>query len=303
MNEISAIIVIKGHPPHAMETIASVDDFASEILVADIGIDDELLQDIKKNKKVKVITIDQDVPYVELIRNDLKKYAKNEYILFMDPDEILTDDLKKILLENLDSYDYFKIPRKNLILHHWMQHTLWWPDYQVRLFKKNHVIWPTKLHAQPEVKGNGLTIDPEENQALLHHNYESVDEFMTKALRYAKSEAHEYIKDNKNFKLPDAIKRSISEFVGRYFAHEGYKDGIHGFVLAWLQMMYCMLVYFYYWEEKKYVADHTSIPDQARAFFLQGLLETNYWLIQKNLINPVKKLKTKMQNFFLSRFK
>lgn len=300
MNNISAIIVIKDNPPHLLDSIKSVDDFVSEIIVADIGMDREAKEIINEFKKVKIIEIKKNIPYVELIREELKKYAKENYVLFLDPDEILTDELKSLINKNLDSYDYFSIPRKNMIFGKWIINSRWWPDYQTRLFKKDAVIWPTKIHHQPKLQGKGFTVEPEENLAILHHNYSNLDEYIEKARRYAKSEAGEYIKENKELTLANTISKSISEFISRFFAQEGYKDGMHGFVLAILQMFYYFLVYFYYWEQKKYPqVNENEIVNSSQLFFSQGLYETNHWINEKGLQNKKSNIKRKLRNFII----
>ncbi len=300
MAKISAIIVSNGKPPHIFESIQSFQNFADEILVADIGIDKEVAQKLAENKLVKILKIDKEVPYVELIREELKQKTDSEYILFLDPDEILPESLIQTLKENVGKADYFSIPRKNIIFGKWIEHSRWWPDYQVRFFKKDKVVWPTHIHAQPEVHGQEMRLEPKEELAIIHHNYESIDEFMQKLVRYTKAEAKERIGQGKDYNAAEAMKNALSEFIGRYFAAEGYKDGMHGFVLSIMQMFYYFLIYFYYWEEKKNVdVKPEEISANMRQFFLKGLFESNFWMMQKKLNGHLSNLKLKIQNTFL----
>lgn len=300
MAQISAIIVAKGSPKHIFESVKSIEKFADEIIVADIGIDSEIKQKLVENKQIKIVTIDKPVPYVELIREELKKSAVFEYILFLDPDEILPEPLIQTLKDNLDKADYFSIPRKNIIFGKWIEHSRWWPDYQIRFFNKEKVIWPTHIHAQPEVQGTEMKLEPKEELAIIHHNYESIDEFMQKLTRYTKAEALERIQNGKDYTTSEAMQNALSEFIGRYFSAEGYKDGMHGFVLAVMQMFYYFLVYFYYWEEKKTVdAKPEEISASMRTFFAKGLFESNFWMMKKNLTGHLSNLKLKIQNTLL----
>ncbi len=277
MNKISAIIVAKDNPPHLEETISSIRDFVAEIIIVDIG-----LREIPSG--VKVIKLNKSVPYVELIREEIKQYAAYDWILFVDPDEIISENLKKEIRGNLNQYDYFSMPRKNIIFGRWIQNSRWWPDYQVRLFRKNKVIWPKQIHQQPEVTGNGLVLEPKEDLAIIHHNYQNMDEFLEKAIRYAKSEAAGLVGSHKELTLSNTIKKSLSEFISRFFAHNGYKDGMHGFALAIMQMFYYFFVYFYYWELKKYPSiDTLTLVDNSQQFFKEGFKETNYWIANKKL--------------------
>jgi len=303
MNPISAIIAVKNNPSHIFESLNSIKDFCDEIIIIDIGMDYSLKTKLNEYLKLKIISLNEFAPYVELIREKTKQHAKNEFILFLDPDEIVSEELKKIIIDNLHKYDYFSIPRKNIIFGKWIKHSRWWPDYQIRLFKKNHVVWPKQIHKQPEVEGNGLTIEATEENALLHYNYENLDEYLEKARRYAKAEATELTKKDKPFTLGDAFKKSVSEFISRYFAEEGYRDGMHGFVLSILQMFYSILVFFYYWEIK---GRNNFEPDltvkETRNFFSQTLLEINHWSISKKLLTKPQIIKIKIVNFFIRMF-
>jgi len=280
MRNISAVIVVKNNPTHILKVVSSVEDLVTEIIIVDIGIDSELKNKLKTNKLIKIIEIKDDVPYVELIRNKTKDFTKSDYVFFLDPDEIVPPGLKIIIREKLDAFDYFKIPRKNIIFGRWIKHSRWWPDYQVRLFKKDRVIWPKIIHRQPKVAGHGYTVEPREELALLHHNCQNIDEYLSKFRRYAKYEAKEIFDSKMTLTFSSAIQKALNEFISRYFAGEGYKDGSQGLVLAFLQMFYYLIVYFYYLEMKKFKVEEKINEEE---FFRKGLKETLFWKKDKSI--------------------
>ena len=284
MENISVVIVVKDNPVHLSKVISSVEDLSKEIIIVDIGIDDALKAELKKNKIVKIIEIKNDVPYVELIRDKTKDFVKSDYVFFLDPDEIVPPELKTIIQSQLTSYDYFKIPRKNIIFGRWIRHSRWWPDYQVRLFKKDKVVWPKIIHRQPKVTGNGYTVEAREELALLHHNYQNIDEYLSKFRRYAKYEAKEIFDSKMTLTFSSAIQKALNEFISRYFTGEGYKDGSQGLVLAFLQMFYYLIVYFYFLEMQKFKIDGEIKEEE---FFRKGLKETLYWKKEKNLVERI----------------
>jgi (heptosyl)LPS beta-1,4-glucosyltransferase len=298
MSKISAIIVAKGNPPNIGKAIASVEDLVEEIIIGDLGIDDGLKTKLKGNAKTHMIEIKENVPYIELIREEIKKYASYEYVLFLDPDEELPPGITNTVKENLDHYDYIALPRKNIIFGQWIQHSRWWPDYQIRLFRKNKVIWPRMIHKQPTTEGKGLTLEPKETNAIIHHNYQNLDEYLAKALRYARSEAGEIIREKNTLTISSTSKKAVSEFISRYFAHEGYKDGSRGLILALLQMIYYFLVYAYYLENNHYEKGEDN-PGDVRNFFKAGYFETNYWLGRKKLLGKIARIKLKIINRFI----
>lgn len=274
--KITGITIVKGRPDYIYACLASLDKLSDEIMVVDIGMDQSLREEVQKMKKTTLIE-EEHVDYVELIRERVKNKAKYEYVFFLDADEELSPSLIEELKKIYKKYDAIKMPRKNMVFGSWVQHSRWWPDYQIRLFKKAALTWPTKIHQQPEVNGTIYEFPAEEKNAVLHHNYESIDDFITRMMRYAKVEATEKINNKKEYHLKEATQTAISEFVGRYFAGEGYKDGMLGFTLAILQLFYSFLVYFYYWEKRRYSADIEEPAINMRRFFAQGLSETIYW--------------------------
>src|SRR3989339_335895 len=112
---ISTIIIAKDNPQYLLESIDSVKKISGEIIIGNLGIDEKLLKKLKNNPLIKIININKSVPYVELIREEMKSYAKNDYVLFLDPDEVLPEALSSNLKLLYKKYDYFSIPRKNII--------------------------------------------------------------------------------------------------------------------------------------------------------------------------------------------
>ena len=278
MNNISAIIVVKNSPPTLSECVKQALKLCAEIIIIDIGMSPESIKNLH-GEKVRIIPHLESVPYVELIREKTKKYAHNEWVLFLDPDEILPDSLIKEIKLKYRDFDFVAFARANYIFGKHIVNSRWWPDYQVRLFKKGALIWPTTIHAQPLTTGNGLTLEAKESLALKHFNYNSVDEFLAKSSRYAKSEAGELA----YLDFTAASQKALQELNSRFFLENGYKDGTHGLVLALLQMFYNFSVYAYTWEKAGYPKMESKALIRAPYdFFSQGLAEVAYWTEQKN---------------------
>lgn len=304
MIRYTAIIVIKNDPSYLDRSLAAINDFVDEILIGTIDVPDPLVTKLKKNKKTRVIPLDSSIPFADLVKEQLKKQAKGQYIFYVDPDEIFPKKTLQFLRDNSDKYDYFWIPRKNIIFGKWIEHSRWWPDYQLRFFKKDSVIWPPKIHPIPETKGLGINLPEKEELAILHYNYDNLSQYFEKSLRYAKSEAKKAVVENKKITISETFKRGLNEFFSRYFSGDGFKDGTHGFVLAFLQMFYYFLIYVFYWEEKKYAnPEEAKNPGEIQNFFANGLKESNYWLINKKLLYNIDKLKIKFLAKVLDLFK
>lgn len=296
MSKITTIIVAKGNPKYIFETINSVEKISAEIIVVDIGLDKNISEKLQKTSKLKIID-EKSVLYVEEIREKTKTYSKTEYILFIDPDEILPSKLQEELLAQYDKYDYLSMPRKNIIFGKWISNARWFPDYQTRLFKKDAVVWSNKLHSQPEKTGQELLLPENEELAIIHYNYESLDEFMLKMIRYAKADAS----NRSDYSIAKALADGTQEFISRYFAFDGYKSGMHGFALSFLQLLYYPLVYFYFWEGKKYQNEEDKKITNAYIDFVKKLLHDSlYWGGSMNEVGKIR-IKEKILKFLIKK--
>jgi (heptosyl)LPS beta-1,4-glucosyltransferase len=232
---------------------------------------------------------------VEEVRQSSLQHASHEYVLFLDPDEAissaLAEDLKKQVA--IGEYDYFVTPRQNYLLGKWVRHSRWWPDMQTRLFRQGKVTWGETLHAEPQVSGKGYTYASEEQWAIRHENYRTLDEYIEKNMRYAKADAQDRISAKQPLSLTEAIRLSVSEMMSRLFLDQGYKDGMHGLILSILQSFYYFMVYAYYWEGQKYAELETesSIKSFPRVWFSHGLAETLHW---DKVASPLKNIKARL---------
>lgn len=291
----SLIIAIKDNPPHAFESIMSAYDVVDEVVVGNLGMDVRLQEKLSALDKVQLIDF-PPVTFIEEIRSQLVAKTQSDFILYLDPDELFPKKVVQHINMFQKEADFVSIPRKNIFFGKWMEHARWWPDYQVRFFNKRFVTWKPILHAQPIARGKEVVLEPLEENAITHFNYASVDEYMSKAMRYAKAEARELLSLKKpSYSLHVAIRLALSEFTSRFFAGKGYLDGTHGFVLSVLQMFYSLLVYFYYWEFKKYPeSTREELFHATDNLFAQGTAEVSHWMVSLNLLTGMNALKRKL---------
>lgn len=293
--KISALVVAEGDCPDIQLTISSLKELAQEVVVVDIGLNPQTKQRIKTEHPSVLFFWLEKPEYVELVRQKCFDFISHEWAILLDPDEYLSPDLIRYIRELdediIEANTHFKIPRQNYIFGKWIAHSRWWPDYQIRLFRKDSIQWPPKLHAQPVLNGKGYIVPAFENEKLemnartiVHHNYTNVTQYLEKNLRYAKVEAQEIIDAEGEFTLVDATRKATSEFVSRFFADKGYKDGAHGFVLALLQAFYYILVFLNVWERQGYkdTTQHTVLKATDQ-FFVKTSKEIFYWLKRDKL--------------------
>lgn len=253
MNQkLSVVINTLNEAEKVKSALSSVREIASEVVIIDMESDDNITE-VAAKYKAKLYK-HKRLPYVEPARNFAISKATSGWILVLDADEELTPDLRKKIKEIIENnnVDYVRIPRKNIIFGHFMEYAHWWPDFNVRLFKKGKVEWSNTIHAVPTVSGKGMDLDAKPNLAILHHTYDSIEKYIEHLNRYTTVQAELKIKSGYKFKWQDMLLRPVNEFLSRFFGDEGYKDGPHGLALSLLQAFSELAFYLKIWQAEKF---------------------------------------------------
>jgi (heptosyl)LPS beta-1,4-glucosyltransferase len=274
--KISVVINALNEEKNLSQAIASVKDMANEIVVVDMESEDKTAE-VAKSLGAKVFTY-KKTGYVEPARNYAISKASNPWVMILDADEEVPSKLAQKISQILKSpkADYFRIPRKNIIFGHWMKHSRWWPDYNIRLFKKNSVSWSEVIHAVPMTQGVGGEIEGKEEFAIIHHNYDSVEQYLERMNRYSTEHAALLVKEGYKFFWKDIITKPSNEFLSRYFFGEGYKDGLHGLALSLLQAFSELTVYLKIWQKEKFTDQNLKL-DEVVSVIREQEKDLHYW--------------------------
>lgn len=277
MIKLSVVINTRNEEKNLPRVTASIKDLADEIVVVDMGSEDGTVE-VAKRLGARVY-LHKNVGYVEPARNFAISKAKGEWILILDADEEVGKDLGREIEKETKNprADYYRIPRKNIIFGKWMRHTYWWPDYQIRFFKKGFVSWGDEIHSLPLTRGKGADFPAKEKLAIIHHNYNFLDQYIERLFRYTKIQAEEMMKNGYVFNWPDVIKKPLDEFLRRFFDGKGYQDGVHGLVLSLLQSFSEFIVYVRVWEAQGFKEMDVSKKDFFGSFLRAGK-DLKWWL-------------------------
>ena len=284
MNKLSVVINTINEEKNLPHVLASINALADEIIVVDMHSDDKTVQ-IAKAAGAKVFTHER-TNFVEPARNFAISKASGEWILVLDADETVPKELVQKLKELIEqaSADYYRIPRKNLIFGKWITHSFWWPDYNIRLFKKGKVSWNELIHSVPITIGIGADLEAKEEYCILHNMYSSISQFVDRLNRYTSIQANQKKATGYKFSWLDIIKKPSEEFLRRYFAESGYKDGIHGLALANLQAFSEVVLYLKVWELEKFKEEKLALKEVVAAM-KQEQKDKNYWYADSLLKN------------------
>lgn len=278
---ITVIIHTKNSEETLARTLTSV-NWASEVLVVDMKSTDETVK-IARSHKARVESV-PDYGYVEPARNKAIEMAKSGWICIVDSDEVIPTELAEKLqhlAQGDATADAYWIARKNIVFGGWLYSAGWWPDYQLRFFKKGSVHWSDKIHSVPQVDGTVDYLAATKQLAIEHFNYPNVASFLDRLNRYT---THE-IKDRKSVAVtPDTLIQAWSgELFARLFVHKGIEGGTRGVGISWLQAMYELVVQLKMWELTQDSSIKSQDTDQDQlATSLKALQQVSsdlrYWI-------------------------
>ncbi len=267
--------------------------FADEIIVVNNSSTDRTEEIALKYTK-KIFTQPNNL-MLNINKNLGFSKATGEWILSLDADERITPDLKTEIesrIKNQESrIDGYFIPRKNIIFGKWIEHTGWYPDHQLRLFKNGKGKFPEKhVHEMVKVDGEAGYLQ----NHIIHYNYNTISQFLQKLGDiYAPNEAEQLLKKSYIFDWKDGIRFPVKEFLSRFFAREGYKDGFHGLMLSFLMAFYHLIVFANIWEKRNFEKiEIKDILGETETEFRKSNKELLFWMKNEKvnrIKNPIKK--------------
>ena len=298
MNNISVVINTLNEEKNLPRLLSSVKEIADEIIVVDMKSDDKT---VEIAKKAGALVFDHErTKYVEPARNYAISKAQGKWILVLDADEELTVGLSKELnkIRRNPNADYYRIPRKNIVFGKWLKHSRWWPDFNIRFFKKGFVTWSEVIHSVPITQGEGFDLLEKEECSIIHYHYQTVEQYIERMNCYTTEHAKSLVDDNYKFKWQDLIKKPTNEFLSRYFFGQGYKDGIHGLALSLLQAFSEVVKYLKVWQKEKFEESNPGVKEVVNVLKESGK-DLNYWQADALFRNGGRLIQKIKRNFRL----
>lgn len=296
--KISVCITTFNSQEHIEGCLQSV-NFADEIIVVDHESTDNTLALVKKYTK-NIYTQKNDPEKIDLQKNFGFKKASNDWILSLDADERVPSDLAKEIGQKISSagseFVGYRIPRKNIIFGKWIQHSLWWPDLQLRLFQKGKGQYSQdNVHKDLQLSGECGKLE----NVLIHENYQSISQYLQKMDVYTQSEAKAYIASGKKVHMTDAMRLPVQDFLKTFFLQNGYRDGLHGFVLSSLQAFYAFLIFAKCWEIQGFKEENSEdFLKIVESEWMRAQKEISYWFLTSFISrtkNPLRKIRLSIQ--------
>ncbi|MFV0531826.1 MAG: glycosyltransferase family 2 protein [Flavobacteriales bacterium] len=202
--------------------------FTDEIIIVDSFSDDRSQELVSQFPKVQFVQRKFDDFSSQ--RNYALSLAKNEWILFLDADEGLPDQLieeiKQIIGSIEKSYDAYYVYRKNHFMKKHLRYSGWQNDKIIRLFKKSKCFYKGYVHEQLQVNGTiGIL-----KTRIEHFTYKSFDHYVYKLHQYADLRAKELYNRKVNPNVYHYFFKPAYRFFNSYFIRLGFLDGYEGLI-------------------------------------------------------------------------
>ncbi len=230
MPKISAVIITMNEEDFIEQCLKSLDDVADEIIVVD-SFSTDSTREICNKYKAKFVQ-HEFKGFMEQ-KNYANSLASNKYILSLDGDEALSDELQKTLFEVKNDlvYDGYQINRISNFCGQWMRHSAWYPDRQLRLFNSEKGKWG-KINVHETFNMNHGSKIGRLKGDLLHWPCTSEENLTKKIEKYSDIAAQEYYKTWKTVFFLTPFIHMFWRFILTYILHLGFLDGRNGFVIC-----------------------------------------------------------------------
>lgn len=224
---LSVILIVKNEALHIGSCLESV-AWADEIIVLDSGSADET---VAICRQYTPHVYETDWPGFGVQKQRALEKARGDWVLSIDADEIVTPELRGEIEQAIRSErcSGFEIPRLSRYCGKPMHHGGWWPDYVLRLFRRETGRFTeSAVHERILVQGEtGRLKNP-----LLHHAFVDLDEVLHKVNSYSTLGARVLEQKGVRSSLSKAVLKAVWTFIRTYFIKASVLDGRHGFMLA-----------------------------------------------------------------------
>lgn len=252
-NTLSVVLATFNEEQNIGDCLESVKDIADEIIVVDGGSADNTVE-IAKSYGAKVISTDNP-PIFHINKNKAVKAAKFDWILQLDADERVTENLaeeiRKVVNANESKNGYW-IPRSNFFLGRFLKKGGQYPDYTLRLYKNGKGILPAKdVHEQAIVEGEVGYLKND----LLHLRDKNFKKYISGLDRYTNLISLQFKQEKVRINLVSLIDyliiKPISWFLKAYIRHKGFVDGYQGFIFALFSALRFPIAFLKYLGDRK----------------------------------------------------
>lgn len=234
-SKITALIITYNEMGYIERCIESV-SFADEIIVVDSYSSDGTYEYLKSLDHVKVLQ--HPFENFTLQKSFALKQASNDWVLFLDSDEVVSENLKREINKTVQSnpeHAAYWFYRKFMFKKEVLRFSGWQTDKNFRLFRKSKAKFSDEklVHETLEVDGSTGIF----KEKLIHYCYKNYDDYRNKMLKYGRLKAKEAFYKEKRFNYLSMVLKPSWKFFNHYLLRFGILDGKKGITICYLNAL------------------------------------------------------------------
>ncbi len=177
--------------------------------------------------------------------------AAYDWILSLDADERLSSPLTReigVWKERTGTgYDGYRIPRLSFFLGRWIRHGLWYPDYQMRLFRRSKGSWVGgRVHESFQVEGPVSVLQ----NPIYHFSYACLDEYLRQLVYFSRLAALDLQERGIRPRASGLLLSPLLVFMKSWIFKRGFLDGTQGLIVSALAAVSTFFKHAYLWEQR-----------------------------------------------------
>lgn len=229
MPNLSAVIITKNEATNIARCIQSLRGLVTEIIIIDAFSTDDT---VKIAKDIGATVVQKEWAGYSQNKNYGNQLAKNDWIISIDADEVITKELKARIQElTLEKNTVYSINRLNNYCGQWIKHCNWHPDWNIRIFNRKVAEWKGDFVHEKLIFSD--TIKVVQLAGLLHHySYQNSRDHWDRIERYAQLSAQQLFQDGKKATFIKLWLSPIARFLRTYFLKLGFLDGNAGWIIS-----------------------------------------------------------------------
>ena len=254
---LSVYMITLNNGPTIERALQSVAEWADEVIVVDSHSTDGAIEIIEKYA-------DTLFQYDTSDMREKYQYAqdtcKNRWVLFIDADEWLTKEFKEEVegvVSSGNASDGYIAHRRNIYLGREIKYGGWYPDRELRLYRKDKGNWQGGIHAKVHVDGKIATL----KNYYMHTPYTDTAHQIRTIDRYATAFAEDLLQSHRRFHLFNMLIRPPYRFFRDYIFKKGFLDGIPGLIIAASTVYYVFMKQAKLWEMERLHGKNGSIQE------------------------------------------
>lgn len=241
MQPVSVVIVCKNEADIIGPTLQSLQGLTDDIIVYDNGSTDDTVEIAKRYTAQVAQGSWEGFGKTKRKANALAKY---DWILSLDADEAIDEELKQSLLNFRPANEKVvgEIKFKNFFGEKWLRFGEWGGDKHIRLFNRKAVNWDDAPVHERLIKPGEATVQ-KINGYVLHKTVKSPGEYKRKMEQYAVLNATKYQQAGKKATWVKLNLSPVFTFINYYIFRLGFLDGRAGYTCARITAWYTALKY------------------------------------------------------------